>query len=702
MSAHSKQLFLNRETSWLEFNRRVLEEARDPANPLLERIRFFCIFHSNLDEFFMVRVASLLRMKAEGNSDPDPSGLSPFQQLELIGTMTRKLCESSDALYQEDLAPSMEREGIRLLLPSSLEPAQQKYLDDYFEKEVFPVLTPVAIDATRPIPWLPGLAFNLAATLESAQSEEIKTRLAVVQIPGRIPGLCRLPDGETFAACWLHDIVRQKLGTFFSGYRIREIGGFRITRDAEVELDDEGRYDYVSMLESEIKKRQRGMPVRVEYEASMSQKLMDLLRLGLGVGEAHFVPGRAPLDPRPLLSIVDMPGFDRLRYKPQIPIRPPAFEQGRNVFEIIREGDVLLHHPYDCFDPAIEFLQAAAADPEVLAIKQTLYRTSGRSSLILGALLDAAESGKQVTVLVELTARFDEERNIGWARDLEAAGAHVLYGIAGLKVHAKITLVIRRDPGGIRRYVHLGTGNYNERTARVYTDFGLFTASDDFGSDASAFFNTITGYSEPPMFSRLVMAPAGMRDRICLLIRREANRAREGEHAEILGKMNSLADPTIIRELYLASKAGVQIKLNVRGICTLRPGVPDLSENIQVVSIVDRYLEHSRAFIFHNGGNSETYLSSADWMPRNLDRRIELMFPVISQQLAGKVMSILQAQFADNQKSRSLKPEGSYEAVATKQGEALRAQEYLYQSRLEEQARARAVTPVRFVPIEGS
>jgi polyphosphate kinase len=381
---------------------------------------------------------------------------------------------------------------------------------------------------------------------------------------------------------------------------------------------------------------------------------------------------------------------------------PSDFSQERNVFDILRERDVLLHHPYDSFDPVVQFIQSAAEDPDVLAIKQTLYRTSGKNSRMANALIHAAESGKQVTVLIELTARFDEERNISWARDLEEAGAHVLYGLAGLKVHAKIALVVRREASGICRYVHLGTGNYNERTARLYTDFGLFTCAEDFGSDASAFFNTITGYSEPPFFNRLVMAPVGMRERILLLIRREADWARSGQSSEILAKMNSLVDPILIRELYEAAKAGVRILLNVRGICCLCPGIPGVSATIRVVSILDRYLEHSRAFVFNNGGNPEVYLSSADWMPRNLDRRVELMFPVLQQDLKERIIGILQAQMADNQKARSLKPDGTYERVAPGRLDPLRVQEHLYQSGLQEQERVRSLTPVRFVPLEGA
>jgi polyphosphate kinase len=453
------------------------------------------------------------------------------------------------------------------------------------------------------------------------------------------------------------------------------------------------------MLELELKKRRRAKPIRLEHEP-MSPEFLKRIQKALALSDSALFEAKGPLDPRPLAALVDMPGYEGLRYRLQPPQLHLDFAQEKNIFDILRERDILLHHPYDSFDPVLRFLQTAAEDPDVLAIKQTLYRTSGKDSPIVNPLIRAAESGKQVTVLVELTARFDEERNIGWAKDLEEAGAHVLYGVAGLKVHAKIALVVRREPSGISRYVHLGTGNYNERTARLYTDFGLFTCVEEFGSDASAFFNTITGYSESPMFNRLVMAPMGMRDKILLLIQRETDWAREGHNGEILAKMNSLVDPKIIQALYEASKAGVKIRLNVRGICCLRPGVPGLSDNIQVISILDRYLEHSRAFAFGNGGEPEVYISSADWMPRNLDRRIELMFPVQQQDLKDKVIEILRAQMTDNQKARLLKSDGAYERVAAGRSDPIRVQKYLYQRTVKDQERVRSLTPVRFVPIE--
>ncbi len=698
MTTRRPAAFLNRETSWLDFNLRVLEEAQDPRNPLLERLRFFCIFHSNLDEFFMVRVASLQGMLEQGDNNPDPSGLTPRQQLDLIVARVREMYEASFLLYSGELIPAFAKEKIRILQPDRLKPAHAKFIDEYFEREIYPVLTPIAVDESHPFPWLPGLTFNLAVLLQSGEEEA--PRMAVVQVPGRLPGLFRLPDSDTLEMCWLNDAVRRGMSSLFPGYHLLEIAGFRLTRDSELDLGDEDRYDYVGMLETGLKKRRNAKPIRLEHEA-MSPQLLSRVQQALEVADTELFPVKGPLDPRPLLSLVDMPGYEHLRYRLQPPLLPLELDPERSIFEALRERDILLHHPYDSFDPVVRFIEAAAEDPDVLAIKQTLYRTSGKGSPVVKALIRAAEGGKQVTVLVELTARFDEERNIGWARDLEEAGAHVLYGLAGLKVHAKITLVVRREPSGICRYVHLGTGNYNERTARLYTDLGLLTSADDFGSDASAFFNTITGYSEPPPFSRLVMAPTGMRDKLMLLIRRESDWARTGQNSEILAKMNSLIDPKIIQELCAAGKSGVKIQLNVRGICCLRPGVPGISDNIRVVSIVDRYLEHSRAFAFGNGGDPEVYLSSADWMPRNLDRRVELMFPIQQADLKEKVLRLLRAQMSDNQKSRVLKPDGTYERVAAGRSDPLRVQERLYRQRLEEKERVRALTPVRFIPIEG-
>ena len=692
--------YFNRELSWLEFNRRVLEEAEDRTNPLLERLFFYCIYHSNLDEFFMVRVASLHQLLEEEALKPDGAGLTPLQQLEAVRARVRDQKAVCFQLYEGELLPALEREHIRILGCGGLKPAQQKHLDWYFENEVYPVLTPVSIDETRPFPHISGLAVYQAVLLRSAGSPDSGDRLAIVQVPGRMPGLTSLPDRGDMQFCWLSDVIRERLPLLFLGYRILAAGGFRLIRDAQMEFDDEGGEDFMRMLESGLRRRRTGRTILLEYEEGMSTELLGRLQRGLGVEDPALLPVRGPLDPRPLMILADMPGQDALHYRPQPPLQPAVFAEERGVFDILRDGDVLLHHPYDSFGPILEFLQAAAEDPDVLAIKQILYRTSGTDSPLVNSLRRAAEKGKQVTVLIELTARFDEERNISWARDLEEAGAHVLYGVSGLKTHAKATLVVRREPEGVRRYLHLGTGNYNEKTARLYTDFGLLTAADELGRDASGFFNTVTGYSEPPMFNRLVMAPLGLRDAILALIRREADRAAAGQSAWIMAKMNSLVDKRIIDGLYAASSAGVSIRLNVRGICCLRPGVAGLSENIRVVSIVDRYLEHSRAFVFHNGGDTEVFLSSADWMPRNLDRRVELMFPVTQEGPRQRLIEALQVQFEDNQKARELLPDGTYRRVAAEGTEPVRAQERLYKLLLAEHDRMRSIPPVRFVPLK--
>jgi len=700
MTAKAAQRFLNRELSWLEFNGRVLEEARDPANPLLERVRFQCIFHSNLDEFFMVRVAALHHRIAEGDPEPDRAGLAPAMQLQAVLEKAQAQRAEAARLFRDELLPALAAARLKIVPPADMTRAQRDHLDWYFANEVYPVLTPIAVDEEHPFPHLPGLAVNLAVLLRPPGEAKAGLRLALVQVPGRLPGLVRLPDGSALFFCWLSDVIRDRLAVLFAGYRVEEVAEFRLTRDAEFEFDDEGARDYLSQLESKLRQRRVARPVRIEYEEGMSAGMLERIRKGLEVEEAALFPVRGPLDPRPLLALTEISGYDELRYRPQPPVLPPAFVEERTIFDVIREGDLLLHHPYDSFEPMIELLRCAAEDPDVLAVKQILYRTSGAGSPVLQALLGAAERGKQVTVLMELTARFDEERNIGWARDLEQAGAHVLYGLSGLKTHAKIALVVRREPDGIRRYVHFGTGNYNEKTARVYTDFGLLTANDEFGQDASGFFNTITGYSEAPLFNRLIMAPIGMREAILGMIRREADRARSGQRSGILAKMNSLVDPAIIEELYAASAAGVAIRLNVRGICCLRPGVPGLSENIRVISIVDRYLEHSRAFVFQNGGEVEVLLSSADWMPRNLDRRVELLVPLLDGRVRDRIIGALEAQFSDNRKSRLLLPDGTYQRLSPGKSQPFRVQEELYRRAAAERDRLQSSPQGRFVPLE--
>jgi len=648
--------FINRELSWLAFNERVLEEAADPATPLLERVKFASIVASNLDEFFMVRVAGLRHAVADGDEAPDLAGLTPRQQLAAVCERAHALVDALYRLTTGELMPALAAAGVRLVSWSDLEPGRQVALGDFFRDAVLPVLTPLAIDASRPFPLLSSLSLNLALRLD-AEPGETEHRLAIVQVP---PGLARLVAvGDPGSFVLLEAIISAHLSLLFPGQPILEAAIIRLARDAELELDDEGGRTQLEQVEREVRRRRRSDVARLEVSADASDDLVALLRghLDIGADEVYVVPG--PLDLRVLVGLTDLPGLEALRDPPHQPVDVLATVQEADFFSLLEKRPLLLHHPYEAYDPVIALLAEAADDPDVLAIKQTLYRTSVGSPII-ASLQRAAEQNKQVTVLVELTARFDEERNIRWARALEEAGAHVIYGVRGYKTHAKICLIVRRSPHGLKRYVHLGTGNYNERTARMYTDFGLITTSQAVAEDATAFFSAVTGYSDPPRLKKLVMAPTELRRRFLRLIDREQRRAKAGQQAEILAKMNSLIDEEIIEALYAAARDGVVIRLNVRGICALRPGVPGLSANIEVVSIVDRFLEHSRVYYFMNGGDEEVYLASADWMTRNLDKRVELMFPVEHPEHRAKVLYALRAMFRDNVKARWLGADGQY------------------------------------------
>ena len=689
------ELFINRELSWLEFNGRVLEEAIDPTVPLLERLRFAIITSSNMDEFFMVRVAGLKDAVEEGETAPDLAGLSPRQQLKAISERAHEMVERLDKTLVDEILPALGQHGIQITSMAALDSAQRVYLSRYFTAEVLPALTPLAIDLSRPFPKLSSLSLNLAVLLEPVEGET-EPRLAVVQVPG-LQRLVRPVGGEGTIYVLLEELVRSELPALFPGQRVIESAVFRVSRDAALDLDDEGGGDYLEAIEDELRKRRRNQVVRLQVEAGVGEELLKLLARRLQVSSRDVYRTRSPLDLRAFLQLVELPALEELREPVWKPLSTVVIGEPERIFSILDQRDVLLHHPYDSFEPVVSFVSAAADDPDVLAIKQTLYRTSGESPLVQ-ALARAAENGKQVTVIVELMARFDEQSNIKWARSLEEAGAHVIFGIRGYKTHAKICLVVRREAHGIQRYVHLGTGNYNDRTARVYTDFGLMTSDPAIGEDASAFFNALSGYSDPPRMKKLVMAPTNLRDRFLRLIERERRRAESGQAAEIRAKMNALVDEEMIRALYDASRAGVRIRLNVRGICCLRPGVKGVSETIEVVSIVDRFLEHARVYHFRNGGDEEVYLSSADWMPRNLDRRIELLFPV-GPGVRPKVMEALDAMFADNMKSRRLTPEGTYRRRKNLRGDApVRAQQLLYRKTQEAAERARA-TAVTFEPI---
>ena len=691
------ELFLNRELSWLEFNARVLEEATDPATPLLERLKFACIAASNLDEFFMVRVAGLKNALAEGDASPDLAGLTPAQQLQRIAERVHAMVDALYEVIHGEIFPALGERGVRLMRPTDLVGGPRAALSRYFRDEVLPALTPLAIDASRPFPMLAALSLNLALLLAPGEGEE-EPRLAVVQVPGRLPRLVRPPGVEGTSYVLLEDVVREELGSLFPGQEILDVAAFRVARDSELDLDDEGGRDLLQAIEEELRNRRRSEIVRLEVEAGVGEPLLETLTARLYVGPDDVYRVRGPVDIRPLMALVDIPALEDLREPPLRPL--PALEAaGEVLFALLDAREVVLHHPYDSFDPVVAFVTSAAEDGDVLAIKQTLYRTSGESPIVR-ALARAAENGKQVTVLVELLARFDEQSNIRWARSLEESGAHVIYGIRGFKAHAKICLVVRRTRLGVRRYVHLGTGNYNDRTARIYTDFGVMTSDREIGEDASAFFNALTGYSDPPRMRKLVMAPNQLRERVLKLIQRERDRAEAGQPAEIQAKMNSLVHEDIIRALYDAARSGVRIRLAVRGICCLRPGLKGTSEGIEVVSVVDRFLEHSRIFHFRNGGDEEVYLSSADWMPRNLDRRIELLFPVESAEGRQKVLLALDAIFQDNVKARRLQTDGSYRRRRPAKGEEpYRAQIELYRESKRALERARAVTAITLEPL---
>jgi len=692
---HHPERFLNRELSWLAFNERVLEEAADQATPLVERLKFAAIVASNLDEFFMVRVAGLQHEVSDGDTTPDLSGSSPAGQLAAIGARAHEMVDALYRLTFDEIMPALAPAGARLVGWSELEQAKRDALGEYFRDAILPVLTPLAIDASRPFPLLSSLSLNLAFRLDAAPNQTAQ-RFAIVQVPA---GLARLvPLAEPGAFMLLEEIISGHASLLFPGQTILECAAIRLARDAELELDDEGGRTQLEVVERQLRRRRRSDVIRLEASAKASEELLSQLRdhLDIAADEIYIVPG--PLDLRFLMALTDVPGLTAPRDPPHQPVNLLADAQETDLFSLVDDQPLLLHHPYDAYDPVVALISQAADDPDVLAIKQTLYRTSPGSAFI-ASLQRAAARNKQVTVLVELTARFDEERNIHWARALEEAGAHVIYGVRGYKTHAKIALIVRRSGQGLKRYVHLGTGNYNERTARIYTDFSLITTSQEIAEDATAFFSAVTGYSDPPRLKKLVMAPTMLRRRFLKLIDRERRRAEDGQPAEIVAKMNSLIDEEIIEALYAAAQAGVSIQLNVRGICALRPGVPDLSENIEVISIVDRFLEHSRIYYFLNGGADELYLASADWMTRNLDKRVELMFPVEDAEHRTKVLNALRAMFRDNVKARWLDPDGVYRKRKPGAGETpFRVQQYLQEESRRLSSLARGRTAVTFKP----
>lgn len=649
-------MVINRELSWLEFNQRVLEEAVSEDNPVFEKMKFLSIAGSNLDEFFMIRVASIWDQIDAGYEKCDCAGLTPKEQISAITRRVRVMMEQMYEILRRQILPELARNGIRILDSKSLSPDQARYLDDYFDTQVYPVLTPMAVDSRRPFPLILNRSLNLGLLLEEKGDDPV---FATVQVPSGLSRVVRLPGGSGVDVILLEQVIARNIDKLFLGRKVLTCSPYRITRNADLSIDEEGAEDLLEEIEKSLKQRRWGAAIRLEIDHRADPRLVKVLEESLELEEGDAYPIHGPINLDFLQkNLYKLGGFDALKYPPYAPHRLKLSEDETLLSRIAKE-DILLYHPYDSFEPVVRFVQEAARDPQVLAIKQTLYRVSGDSPII-AALVEAAESGKQVTALLELKARFDEENNIHWGRRLERAGAHVIYGMAGLKTHSKITLVVRAEEEGVRRYVHLATGNYNDVTANIYTDHGLFTANERIGDDASAFFNMLTGFTEPPRLKKLVSAPNELRKRFLYLIDREVQNALQGKRAEIFAKMNSLVDEGIIAALYRASMAGVKIRLIVRGICCLRPGLPEISENIQVKSIVGRYLEHSRIYYFHNDGRSEIYLSSADWMPRNLDRRVELMFPVEQEELFNRVYDVLKLQWKDNVKARVMTSDGEF------------------------------------------
>lgn len=652
-------LYFNREISWLAFNRRVLEEALDPAWPLLERVKFLAIFHSNLDEFFMIRVSGLHEQLEASVTERSADGLSAPEQLRMIREIVERDSELAIRTLREDLEPKLAEAGVRILGWNDIEPERKKELAAYFENVVFPVLTPLAFDPAHPFPFVSNLSLSLA--VEVSDKKEKRAAFARVKVPASLSRFVPIPGAaeKTLEFIALENLVEANLDRLFPGMQILGASAFRVTRDADIEIREDEAGDLLDSVEENVRRRRFGAAIRLEVEKRCPETVRELLRVELELepGDVYEIDG--PLGAADLLSVLKL-DLPQLKDPPFLPGSRGIFDPPANMFDAIRKADILLHQPYDSFDPVLTFLEQSAVDKDVLAIKMTLYR-AGTDSPIVAALARAAENGKQVAVLVELKARFDEENNIQWARSLERAGVHVAYGVEGLKTHAKIALVVRREGAAMRRYVHVGTGNYNRATARVYTDLGLFTARADFGHDASELFNFLTGFSRKTKYRKLTVAPSGLHDKVLALIDGEAEKARQGQPAGIVGKMNALVDPTVIRALYRASQAGVPIDLAVRGICCLRPGVPGVSENIRVASVVGRFLEHSRAFAFGLGEDEEIYITSADWMPRNFFARVELMVPVLDEKAKEKIRQEVLGPFrTDNCRARDLQSDGAY------------------------------------------
>lgn len=669
--------FTNRELSWLAFNKRVLSEAKDNHLPLMERLKFLSITASNLDEFFMVRVASLKDQVNAGYTKKDIAGMTSKEQIDAILKETHKFTTVQYNTYNRSFLPSLKKNGLKIVTEfEKLTEEQAEYVDNYFQKEVFPVLTPMAVDSSRPFPLIRNRSLNIGALLMDKKKKGT-IDFATVQVPSVLPRVVTIPtDGDNCTTViLLEQIIEKNIQKLFLNYKVLCQAPFRVMRNADLSIDEDEAADLLIEIEKQLKKRQWGEAIRLEVEDNMDKRLLKTLRKELNLSEDAIFKISGPLDLTFLMKVYDIEGFDHLKEPKYIPQQPKMLDASRDLFEQIREHDILLHHPYETFDPVVNFVKKAASDPNVLAIKQTLYRVSSHSPII-ASLAQAAENGKQVSVLVELKARFDEENNIVWAKKLEKAGCHVIYGLVGLKTHSKITLVVRKEEDGIRRYVHLGTGNYNDSTAKLYTDMGMFTSKTRYGEDATAVFNMLSGYSEPLVWNKLSLAPLWLRGKFLSLIEREKEHAKNGRPARIIAKMNSLCDPGIIEALYDASEAGVEIDLIVRGICCLRAGIKGLSEHIRVRSIVGTFLEHSRIFYFENNGNAEYYMGSADWMPRNLDKRVEILFPVEDPILQEEIYHILHMQLSDTKKAHLLMPDGHYVKVDQRGKTPLNSQLY--------------------------
>ncbi|WP_407738321.1 polyphosphate kinase 1 [Hyalangium sp.] len=672
-------LFINRELSWLAFNGRVLADVRDANLPIYERLKFFAITSSNLDEFFMVRVAGLKQQQSSGVAETAADGMLPADQLAAISERTHAMVDEVYRLWREELLPKLASHGVAVLTRDKLTAEQKAAAKSYFTSSVFPALTPLAVDPGHPFPHLRNKSLNVAVLLRREGPKRKRnmreTSLAVVQVPSVLSRLVSLPapQGTVLAVLPLEELISLCAADLFPGYAVERTASFRVTRNWDLNVDEEESADLLSTIQEELRRRDRGAAVRLELDAAASAELETALTSALKLGTPDVYRLQGPLQPSDLMMLTDLDVRPELRVEPLVPAVPPVLRDEEPVMSVIAKRDILLHHPYESFDPVVRFLEEAAEDPNVLAIKQTLYRTSGDSP-IARALTRAVENGKQVAVLVEIKARLDEANNIAWARRMEENGVHVVYGLIGLKTHCKVALVVRREGNGIRRYVHLGTGNYNPTTARQYTDLSLFTARQEIAEDVTALFNMLTGYSTAPQWKRLAVAPMGLQERVLGLIHRETEKAKKGEAGRIVAKMNSLVDSSVIKALYAASQAGVKIDLLVRGICCLRPGVPGVSEHIRVTSVVDRFLEHSRVFAFGEGPQAEVWMSSADWMPRNFLRRIETMFPVEDPALRQRLLDeVLGVALRDTVKARRLQRDGTYAPVG-QEGAPVRSQ----------------------------